>query len=131
MKLLAKHSGLAGKGSKALSCHDFRHSSATRRANAGWLEDDLRRFHGWERDSMMPRRYVKRNQDDLRELVRRDAGLVPTGLVARQEVGPNTEAKLADLLRNILAQNRHGQRIGWNQPDQRLAHPGSWLFVLH
>jgi integrase len=105
VKLLARSAGLAGKGAKALSCHDFRHSSATRRAKANWLEDDLRRFHGWEPDSMMPRRYAKRNLDDLRELVRRDAGLSPTGFVERHEVGSNPTAQLADLLRNILGQN--------------------------
>lgn len=87
VKLIWKRSGVSLHGSKPLSCHDLRHTSATRRAEAGWVEADLRKFHGWTWDSMMPARYVHKAMLDVRALVRRDAGLDPDGGLAPQALG--------------------------------------------
>jgi hypothetical protein len=72
---LARHANLFQGSKKLLSCHDFRHSRATRRAD--WGEAKLRLYHGWSRMSDMPSRYVRTHIDDLRTQVLQDAGITP------------------------------------------------------
>lgn len=98
VKKLAQTANVFEGGAKQLSCHDFRHTSATRRAH--WGEAKLRLFHGWSRDSRMPSRYVHQHLDDLREAVRRDAGLSDLGIAQKVESG-TTADQLVDLLKKL------------------------------
>lgn len=122
--LVKKIAGLAGlelKGDKPLSCHDFRHTSATRRARAGWGEADLRLFHGWTRDSMMPARYVHKNLDDLREMVRRDAGLTADALLsATVDAGIKECPMCAEEIKAAAKKCRHcGEYLAEQVPQRR------------
>lgn len=60
---------------RPLRAHDFWHTCATRKARLGWNESQLRRYFGWSPGSDMPSRYVHLALGDMREQVRRDAGV--------------------------------------------------------
>lgn len=109
VKLIRERSGISLHGSKPLSCHDFRHTSATRRAEAGWVEADLRKFHGWTWDSMMPARYVHKAMENVRALVRRDAGLDPDGGVQPEALGAKHCPYCAEKIASAAIKCKHCQ----------------------
>ena len=101
----------------AITPHDYRHTCATRKARAGWVESQLRLFFGWSKDSKMPSHYVNMGLDDLRARVRADVGKTPTGFASVQ---PASDAeRLAQLLKRIA----HGQPTRTPAPTGELAPP--------
>lgn len=116
---LAMLAGVALNGTKPLSPHDFRHSAATRKAKAGWMEQELRAYFGWSEGSNMPARYVHLSKGDMRERVRRDAGVDDSGFKQAMEAGDQTRA-LAELLQSVLRQAppAQAQTVGseWLKP---------------
>lgn len=74
VKGLAKHAGL-----RHIHPHLFRHTRATRAADAGWNEPQMRPFFGWSPTSTMPTRYIHLSKRQLQERVRRDANVDPLG----------------------------------------------------
>ena len=84
-----------------------------RKARAGWVEDQLRLFFGWARDSKMPSLYVKRDLNELRERVRSDLGMTPTGFASTQPMSDSDMlAVLLKRLTNGQASNRTPAPIG-------------------
>src|ERR1051326_2885364 len=101
--MLSRKAGIA----PGVTAHDFRHTCATRKARAGWVESELRLFFGWSRESNMPSRYVSTQLSHLRDRVRSDLGMTPTGFASTQPL--SDEAMLAQLLKRI-AQSRGAVR---------------------
>jgi len=66
-------------GIRSVNAHLFRHTRATRMADGGATESELREHFWWTEDSPMPSRYVHKAQRRLRERIRREHGLLPTG----------------------------------------------------
>lgn len=89
------------RATKTVSPHDFRHTRATRAARAGWVEAKLRAYFGWSPGSNMPSVYVHLAMDDLREQVRRDAGVDDLGYSKAVEQGDKA-SQLKALLRDFL-----------------------------
>ncbi|MFO1532347.1 MAG: tyrosine-type recombinase/integrase [Thermoplasmatota archaeon] len=54
---------------KHYSCHDFRHTAATRDARHGYREAALRLKYGWSATSPMPAHYVHLSEEDARARV--------------------------------------------------------------
>ncbi len=109
IKRLGEESGLHERqsGTKTLSPHDFRHTRATRAARAGWGEEQMRKFFGWSPGSKMPSTYIHLTLDDVREQVRRDAGVDAEGYRQAVETG-SEEAQLAALLSRIMEKQNSG-----------------------
>jgi integrase len=107
IKKLGEESGVNASSSwdKTLTPHDFRHSCATRKARAGWNEAQLRAFFGWKAGSKMASHYVHLTVSDVRDQVRRDAGIDDLGYSQAVEAG-NDELALASLLQRILAKGK-------------------------
>lgn len=73
-------------GIRHIHPHLFRHSRATRAAEAGWNESVMRAYFGWQPGSRMASHYVHLAQGQIEERVRKDANLDPLG--ARIQVDP-------------------------------------------
>lgn len=86
---------------EAFTAHDFRHSSATRRAHQG--EEYLRKFHGWKWNSPMPGWYCHMNDEMMRERARRDAGVDRLGLPALQPGAMTPEQMMATAMQAMMA----------------------------
>ena len=70
---------------KHRSPHDWRHTAATRDAENGWNEAQLRAKYGWSRNSRMPAHYVHLSQRNLEERVRADAAVDPIGAAIKAD----------------------------------------------
>ena len=77
---------------KHRSPHDWRHSAATRDAENGWNEAQLRAKYGWSKNSRMPAHYVHLSQRNVEERVRADAAVDSIGAAIR----PDPKRALAD-----------------------------------
>lgn len=67
------------------------------------MEAELRKFFGWRDGSHMPAIYVHLALEDMRDRVRRDAGVDALGYSNAVETGDEIE-KLKMLLRKIVAE---------------------------
>lgn len=65
--------------------HLFRHTRATRSAEAGWTEAHLRAFFGWSANSAMASHYVHLSRLAMEERVRADARLDPLSAQVRED----------------------------------------------
>jgi integrase len=81
LRLLTKRAGI-----RHINPHLFRHSRATRAAEAGWNESVMRAYFGWQKGSRMASHYVHLAQSQIEERVRKDAQLDPLG--ARIQADP-------------------------------------------
>lgn len=88
---------------KKVSPHDFRHTAATEKAKAGWVEEELRKFFGWAPGSIMPSIYVHLSLGDMRERVRRDAGVDAMGYFQQTPTMDPAQA-LASLIQQLARQ---------------------------
>jgi integrase len=80
LKMLAKAAGL-----RHIHPHLFRHTRATRAADAGWNEPQMRPFFGWSATSTMPTRYIHLSKRQLQERIRRDANVDALGARIRED----------------------------------------------
>lgn len=85
-------------GVRRVHPHLFRHTRATRAAEAGWNEAQMRAYFGWEPGSRMASHYVHLAQAHMEERVRKDAQLDPLG--ARIRADPH--AALAETIAATL-----------------------------
>lgn len=93
-------------GVRAVHPHLFRHTRATRAAEAGWNESEMRSYFGWARGSAMASHYVHLAQAHMEERVRKDAQLDPLGARIRQD----PHAALAETVAaTIVALDRTGR----------------------
>lgn len=72
-------------GVRRVHPHLFRHTRATRSAEAGWNEAQMRAYFGWEPGSRMASHYVHLAQAHMEERVRKDAQLDPLGARIQQD----------------------------------------------
>lgn len=104
-KLIERTGNAAGvngdPNKKKVTAHDFRHTLATRKAKAGWVEAQMRAYFGWSPTSKMPSFYVHLALADMRDRVRRDAGVDDLGYARTVETGDDA-AQLRALLRRML-----------------------------
>jgi integrase len=115
---LVRRAGLLEKrGSDfAITPHDFRHTCATRKARLGWNEAQLCAYFGWAPGSRQASHYVHLAAADMRERVRKDAGLAADShpVVA---VDVDVAQRLAQALTGLLAGTR---------PKGQVAPPPDW-----
>jgi len=95
-RALAKYCQRAGI--RHIHPHLFRHTRATRAAEAGWNEAELRAYFGWAPGSAMASHYVHLAQAHMEERVRKDAQIDPLG--ARIRADPH--AAMAELVASTL-----------------------------
>lgn len=60
---------------KAITCHQFRHTRATRAAKAGWNEHQLNTYFGWTPGSRESATYVHMSAADVEEKLRTEFGV--------------------------------------------------------
>jgi integrase len=80
LRALCKRAGL-----RAMHPHLFRHTRATRAAEAGWNEPAMRAYFGWSKDSRMAAHYVHLSQAHNEDRVRADANIDPLGARIRED----------------------------------------------
>jgi integrase len=102
--LLRRFCKLAGL--RTITCHDFRHTAATMKAEGGWVESQLCSYFGWSETSDMPRHYVHMARSQVEERVRRDAGLSDVNQRQKREAGEAVEALLRDVLSKMAREQR-------------------------
>lgn len=72
-------------GIRKVNPHLFRHTRATRAAETGWNEAELRAYFGWESTSRMAAHYVHLAQAHMDQRIREDAKMDPLGSRIRED----------------------------------------------
>lgn len=104
-KLLATQSKKSGLP-RAITCHQFRHTRATRAAKAGWNEHQLNTYFGWAPGSRESATYVHMTAADVEEKLRAEFGIRPptSAPAAAQPAPAQSQAELvAETLALTLA----------------------------
>jgi hypothetical protein len=121
--MLGKASGvITGRDRSVNLCpHDFRHTRATEAARDNWNEEKMRCYFGWKPGSRMPSLYTHLALGDLREQVRRDAGLDDHGCVQPTETV--TAAQLMEQAMRLMLSQQQTTKIGFQNATPR---PPEW-----
>lgn len=90
-----------GKVARRVHPHLFRHTRATRAAEAGWNEFQMRAYFGWSWESATPSRYVHKASLRLEERVRADARVDPVGALMRDDPHKALAETIAATLRAL------------------------------
>lgn len=107
VKQLEKKAGFPK--SRHIHPHLFRHTRATRAAEAGWNEPHMRAYFGWHRSSTMPSHYVHLAQRKIEDRVRAEAELNP--LLERIRADPKAALKEAVTESAVVASADMARRL--------------------
>jgi integrase len=90
-------------GIRHVHAHLFRHTRATRAAEAGWNEFEMNAYFGWRPGSAMAAHYVHMNRLHLHDRVRREVA-ANRGSLATSTAPSGSDERLVALLREVLTE---------------------------
>lgn len=104
--------------------HDLRHTAATRDAESGYNELDLRTKYGWGAKSEMAAHYVKQRRSHQEDLARRSVGVGPDGLpvpLCKRDLDETACPFCAERIKAAAIKCKHcGERV----PERDAVRPG-------
>jgi integrase len=103
VKRVSKRAGvrIGQNGESEVHPHIFRHTRATRAAENGWMEAELRAYFGWSARSPMPAHYVHLAKRHMTQKIKDEANLDP--ILKRVQTDPRAALAEASAAGGVAA----------------------------